>query len=361
MSRKRGRTLLAALWASVALCTASTGCFCHTKQQLFVDPCAGQMPRELNKVSHPTYVIEPPDILLIDAVRIVPLPPYRIEPLDGIIVQVDPTPMEEPINGIYIVQPEGTVDLGFSYGTVSVIDLTLEEAKKAVEAHLKKAGTLKDPRVTVALGQSRGRQQIRGEHLVRQDGTVSLGIYGPVHVAGMTLAQAKAAIEEQLAQYLLRPEVTVDVAAFNSKVYYIITDGAGFGKVMYRFPIVGNETVMDALGQINGTPAVAAYNKMWIARPAPDNNCTEQVLPIDLVAITEKASTATNYQIFPGDRIYVKADSLLTLDGMLAKINQPLERIFGVTLLGSAALKSIGWASFGQNGAGGGGGINRGF
>src|SRR4051812_44922124 len=28
------------------------------------------VPRELEKVTHPTYVIEPPDILLIDAVRL---------------------------------------------------------------------------------------------------------------------------------------------------------------------------------------------------------------------------------------------------------------------------------------------------
>src|SRR5262245_61255400 len=38
------------------------------------------LPRELAKVPMPPYVIEPPDILLIDAIRVVPLPPYKIAP-----------------------------------------------------------------------------------------------------------------------------------------------------------------------------------------------------------------------------------------------------------------------------------------
>ena len=39
-------------------------------------PEQGRMPaKELAKVSLPPYVIEPPDILLIDALRVVPKPP----------------------------------------------------------------------------------------------------------------------------------------------------------------------------------------------------------------------------------------------------------------------------------------------
>src|SRR5579871_3422681 len=44
------------------------------------------VPKELNKVSLPPYVIETPDILLIDAIRIIPLPPYRVEPLDVLYI-----------------------------------------------------------------------------------------------------------------------------------------------------------------------------------------------------------------------------------------------------------------------------------
>src|SRR5208282_4437672 len=43
-----------------------------------------------------------------------------------------------------------------------------------------------------------GEQPIAGQHLIRPDGTIGLGIYGSVHVSGMTLDMAKEAIAAQL-------------------------------------------------------------------------------------------------------------------------------------------------------------------
>ncbi len=43
---------------------------------------------------------------------------------------------------------------------------------------------------------------ITGEHLIQQDGTISLGFYGDVHVAGLTVTQAKAKITLHLRKIL---------------------------------------------------------------------------------------------------------------------------------------------------------------
>src|SRR5262245_25010467 len=102
---------------------------CCMNQQLSPPPGC-PIPRELEKVSLPAYVVEPPDILLIDALRVVPRPPYRIEPLDSLFIHVTKTKPEEPISGIYAVEPDGVVNLGFAYGTVRLVGLTLAEAKK---------------------------------------------------------------------------------------------------------------------------------------------------------------------------------------------------------------------------------------
>jgi polysaccharide export outer membrane protein len=321
---------------------------------------AALVPRELDMVSHPPYVVEPPDILQIDAIRLIPKPPYHIEPLDAVVIQVGNVPEDQPISGLFPVEPDGTVNLGFTYGSVPVAGLTLKEAQMTIKTQLVEA-KVKDPQVRVAIGQIGGFQQIRGEHLVRPDGTVALGKYGSVYVAGHTLDQAKAAIEARLGQFLSKPEVNVDVAAYNSKTYYIVTDGGGYGEQVYRFPSTGKETVLDALSLINGLPIVASKRRIWVARPAPADAGTYQVLPVDWLALTRGGATATNYQILPGDRIFVEANKLITLDTALARIFSPVERIFGITLLGTAVYRGIATPINGGNGVNGGNGTGTGF
>src|SRR5262249_45250973 len=158
---------------------------------------------------------------------------------------------------------------------------------------------------------------------------------GCVHITGLTLPQAKVAIERHLSQYVLEPEIAVDVFSYNSKVYYVISDGAGYGQQVIRFPITGKETVLDAIGNIGGSPP-GGSNKTWGARPSPAGHACGQVLPGDWNAIAQGGSTATNYQLFPGDRIYIQSDPLIRLDNALAKLFAPIERVLGITLLGSA-------------------------
>jgi polysaccharide export outer membrane protein len=314
------------------------------------------VPRELSKIALPDYVIEPPDILIIDALRLVPLPGQELQPLDKLLVQfpADPASINEKdldnlgktgrlLSDIVVVDPSGTVYLG-RYGRVSVAGLTLEKARAAVEKRLKEvtAKELVDlGKFTVELAESRAGQQIRGEHLVRQDGKVILGIYGSVRVSGMTLEQARVAIEEHLSHYLQNPEVSIDIGGYNSKVYYVITDGASFGEQVVRLPVTGGETVLDALSQINGLPAVASKSRIWLARPAPAEQPENQMLPIDWDAIVRHASTATNYQVLPGDRIYVSSQPMVAFNNRLAKLLSPLEHVFGITLLGNSTVIAL--------------------
>jgi polysaccharide export outer membrane protein len=210
------------------------------------------------------------------------------------------------------------------------------------------------------------RLPITGPHLVRPDGTIGLGVVGSIFVAGMTVDQAKL----QIAQAILAsrgdqakvPEknrltlknilegLKVDVAAYNSKFYYVITDGGGFGEQVIRLPCTGNEMVLDAIAQIQGLPSVASKKHIWVARATPDH-AGPQILPVDWCGIAQRGSAATNYQLYPGDRIYVNSDPFIRTDSKLQKILAPIERLLGATLLGSSVVNSIKNGS--NSGAGG--------
>jgi polysaccharide export outer membrane protein len=293
--------------------------------------------RELEKVSLPLYVVEPPDILLIDALRVVPKDPFRIEPLDILYIEVEGAFPDAPIRGPFPVEPGGAVDLGSLYGKVSVVNLSLEEAADAVSKHLERM--LRDPQVSVTLFQSSGQQQIAGQKLVGPDGTVNLGTYGNVYVAGMTIQQATDAIKEHLSQFLEETMISVDVLAYNSKAYYVITQGAGLGDNILKFAVTGNETVLDALAQVNGLSARSSKN-IWIARPSPETGCF-QVLPVEWHEIVRGGKAGTNYQIMPGDRVFIEQDHMLAAEATIAKLTAPVQKMFEFMLLGTDTIQTI--------------------
>jgi protein involved in polysaccharide export with SLBB domain len=250
-----------------------------------------------------------------------------------------------------VVDPAGRVDLGLQYGKVKVGGLTEDQAIEAIHEALLASDL--DTKVSVQLVQSSGLQPIQGEHLVSPDGNVNLGTYGAVYVAGLTLAEARTAIEAQLANFLDQPQISVSVFAYNSKVYYVITEGAGAGDLVARLPITGNETVLDAIAQINGLSRISSKN-IWISRPSSTGAGCDTILPVDWREITKGAATNTNYQVLPGDRIFIAENKLIALDAVLNQVIAPFERVFGFTLLGTQTIQTINRFPLGISGLGSG-------
>jgi polysaccharide export outer membrane protein len=359
----RAATLIHLLLAAAGL--AGQGC-CISREvrQTAVDAACTDIPAEMQKVSIPVYRVEAPDILSIEAVNNIRPASDPLRAGDELVIRVSNTlpidPMGDPvqndfktINGAYRVQTDGTVDLGPEYGSVVIEGLTLKDAKAAIDEHLRDNAGLNNPKVAVSLPNVNGKQLISGEHLIRPDGTVSLGVYGSVYVNGLTLDEVKAKVEDHLSRFIHQPEIQVDVLAYNSKVIYIISDGGGSGESVVRVPFTGNETVLDAMSQVDGLSEVAAKNNMWVARPGPHGAQVAQKMYVDWRGITQDAVTATNYQLLPGDRIYVKADTLIAADSFIAKVTVPISRIFGFTLLGNGTVQALKHGSFGGGGGGG--------
>jgi polysaccharide export outer membrane protein len=322
----------------------------------------------MQKVSIPPYRVEPPDILSIEAVNNIRPADDRLRAGDELVIRasnilpIDPEPTADPVmndfkqlNGVYRIQTDGTVDLGPEYGSVKVEGITLKRARAAIEKHLRDDTGLNNPKVAVSQPNVNGKQLIQGEHLIRPDGTVALGVYGSVYVNGLTLDEVKEVVEEHLSHFIHDPEVQVDVLAYNSKVVYIVADGGGSGESVVRVPFTGNETVLDVMSQVDGLSEVAARNNMWVARPGPHGSEVAQKMYVDWRGITQDAITTTNYQLLPGDRIYVKADPMVAADSFVAKAITPFQRIFGFVLLGNGTVSSIKHGgSNGNSGVGGG-------
>jgi polysaccharide export outer membrane protein len=94
--------------------------------------------------------------------------------------------------------------------------------------------------------------------------------------------------------------------------------------------------VLDAIANVNGLSPVSSTHHIWVARPAPSSSGPYQVLPVDWYSVSTLGDPTTNYQILPGDRIYVDAQHAVVVDTYLARFLAPIERLLGVSLLGSS-------------------------
>ncbi len=148
--------------------SAATGC--QTVRTPEEKIARSNIPKEFTKTSMPDYVVEPPDLILVEV----------LETLPG-----------RPITGERLVRPDGKVSLGF-YGDVYVSGLTTDQIKEKIVIHLRQF----IPDQTLGL--------IRWDE--REDKWVE--------------------VEPKDSS-----RVFVDVTAYNSKVYYVQGDVAAPGRL----------------------------------------------------------------------------------------------------------------------------------
>jgi protein involved in polysaccharide export with SLBB domain len=172
---------------------------------------------------------------------------------------------------------------------------------------------------------------ISGERLVRPDGRISLGFYGDIPVAGLTLPQIKERIVLHLRKFLddktlglveIDPEtgriqkdprgglvvkdpkdtdrVFVEVTAYNSQNYYIL----GEVQIPGRLPCTGGDTVLDVLQYAGGLLPTADKSRIRLIRSFPKGS-PARVLPVDYEEIAMGTDSSTNYAILPNDRLVV--------------------------------------------------------
>jgi polysaccharide biosynthesis/export protein len=262
-------------------------CGCQTVRTPENEIAARNLGREKNMVSQPDYVVGPPDIIQVEV----------LEALPG-----------RPISGERLVRPDGTITLGF-YGDIYVAGLTLKEIKEKIVIHL--------------------RKYVSDE---------SLGLVALRDASDGNARKGDDASDEALRVHPADSDrVSVDVASYNSQVYYVLGDVNSPG----RLPLTGNETVLDALQFAGGLDPSAATNNIRLVRPAPPGACCAQTLPVNIAAIQQAGDPTTNYQLMPGDRIFVYRDPIVRTTILINRLAAPFNTVVNATLTYAFAARSV--------------------
>jgi protein involved in polysaccharide export with SLBB domain len=192
--------------------------------------------------------------------------------------------------------------------------------------------------------------RLPADQVVLADGTVDLGPYGRVIVAGNDLEQTERMIEQQIAYQLQQQRLgckefadqedrdaiespllpaNCDAIAVNVRMldpvhrYYVLGEVNAPGS----YSLSGFETVLDAIVTAGGLTSSANPCKILLARPTDPCEC-RVTLPVCYREIVQMGNSASNYQIQPGDRVFVSSRSCRD-ELMFWRASQTCERCCG--------------------------------
>jgi polysaccharide export outer membrane protein len=157
--------------------------------------------------------------------------------------------------------------------------------------------------------------RLPSDQTVRADGTIDLGPYGRLIVVGKTIDEVQQAVQQRVDERAAEaadgivdvddPDgrgqtVVVRLIEPESKVYYVVGEVNSPGTQQ----LIGRETVLDAIFAAGGLSDKADRHKIILSRPT--SPCEPRtVMSVCFRHIVQLGDTSTNYQILPGDRIYV--------------------------------------------------------
>jgi polysaccharide export outer membrane protein len=161
------------------------------------------------------------------------------------------------------------------------------------------------------------------EVVVRPDGRISFDLIGDVDVRGHTVAEVRAEITRRLKEFIVQPDVTVELKKSESRIFYI------FGEVRRpgAYALIGDVTAVYALGMAGGSTMLASENSSTLVRPSPEGRLT---YPVYYKSITHDGDGLTNYMLQPGDVVYVPPSVSGSIGYAIMNFFFPLQAILGL-------------------------------
>jgi len=145
------------------------------------------------------------------------------------------------------------------------------------------------PELTIPAGEFRNADD--AGHLVAEDGTIFYPFAGKVRVSGMTVAEIRDMLTDELSGQIRNPQLDVRVAAFRSQRVYVV--GAVATPGVQQISDIAL-TVLEAISRAGDVTAASDMTNVTLTR----NNA---IYDIDLVAMYEYGDLTQNIVLQHGD------------------------------------------------------------
>ena len=133
-------------------------------------------------------------------------------------------------------------------------------------------------------------------YIVRPDGKVTFPLIGDIDVTGKTVTEFTRQLEASLAEYLVRPQVSVNILKL------------GEVKKPGLYELEKSHRVLDALGKAEGFTEKAAKKKIFLIRKG-----AEEPVLVNINNFLKKSDQSQNYVLNEGDCLYLTSNGKINI------------------------------------------------
>ena len=137
-------------------------------------------------------------------------------------------------------------------------------------------------------------------YLVRPDGKVSFPMVGTIDTTGKTVGQFTQELENRLSEYLVNPDVSVNIVQWGTTRVFVLGEVNKPG----LYELTKSHRVIDAIGMANGFTKDAAKKKVYLVRDGKEANTTK----LNVNNFLTKGDMTQNVVLKEGDCLYLTSN-----------------------------------------------------
>jgi protein involved in polysaccharide export with SLBB domain len=173
----------------------------------------------------------------------------------------------------------------------------------------------------------RRHPEFGGKYPVNSEGKIEYKFIGDIVINGLTKLQVKDYLTKILSEYLVSPEIDVTIAAYLSKMYYVVGDANRPGKFFMK----GNTiTVREALVEAGLPTQAAAMRRCRLI--TPNTNGRNNYKDVDVYTLLYEGNLEQNLEMKPGDVLYIPATVIAKMIRVISPVTD-----FTASTTGTAA------------------------
>ncbi len=151
------------------------------------------------------------------------------------------------------------------------------------------------------------RSSSDSSYTVRPDGKLNFPLVGEIDINGLTVYEFTNLLTKELAEYIVNPKITVNVAKLGTTRVFVMGEVSKQG--MYE--LSKSHRVMDALGAAGGFTKKAAKKDIYLVRNVGKPG--ENVQKLNILDYMRKGDNSQNVVLQEGDCLYLTSNHKITL------------------------------------------------